>query len=234
MTGAERCRYAICGLSNRGVASFVRPLVGLRGDTSLGPGAIVEDYSDYGELVAIVDPDQDRVEQFNREILPAGESPVPWFAPDSFAEMVAETAPDAVIVASPDHTHVDYIVAALARGIDVITEKPMVTTAADARRVLAAERVSPASVRVTHNLRYPLRHQLIKRLIGDGAVGLPTHVTLEYHVDIRHGASYFLRWNRRRELSGGLSVHKSTHHLDLVSWWLDDVPERVFALGGRN
>ncbi|RIQ11455.1 Gfo/Idh/MocA family protein [Jiangella rhizosphaerae] len=228
-------RYAIAGLSNRGVASFVRPILGSLGgaDTALGYGENAEDYSDHADVVAVVDPDEARVTSFNETLLPPGHAPLAWYSPDDFDRMVDEARPDVVVVASPDHTHAAYTLAALRRDVDVIVEKPMVTTAADAAAVLAAEQASKATVRVTHNLRYTLRHRTIKRLILDGAIGRPTHVSLDYHVDIRHGASFFLRWNRRRELSGGLSVHKSTHHLDLVSWWLDDVPERVFALGGR-
>lgn len=223
-----RRRYVLCGLSRRGLTTYAGPMIGISGD---GTG---EDYSATAQLVAVVDPDRDRVRQFNERVLPAGHPPVAWYRPDEFAAMVEQTQPDAVIVASPDHTHADHIVAGLRHGLDVITEKPMVTTVADAQRVLTAERTSAGSVVVTHNLRYPLRHQQIKRLIRDGAVGTPTYVLLEYHVDIRHGASYFLRWNRRREFSGGLSVHKSTHHVDLVSWWLDDAPVRVYAVGGRH
>ena len=233
----SRRRYVVCGLSNRGLASFVLPLLGGAvhdaDNGSLGFGAEREDLSAHGDVVGIVDPDQRRVEQFNAELLPAGRPPVPWFDPGDTDRMFTELKPDAVIVTSPDHTHVDYILAALARDVDVITEKPMVTTADQAARVLSAEQESQGSVRVTHNLRYTPRHRRIKELIRAGAVGRPVHVLLEYHVDIRHGASYFLRWNRLRARSGGLSVHKSTHHLDLVSWWLDDAPERVFALGGR-
>lgn len=234
-TGARR-RYALCGLSNRGLASYAWPILGARGGeqaAALGFGANDEDYSDVAELVAIVDPDADRVADFNTRLLPPGHSPVPWFAPGDFDAMVAATAPEEVIVASPDHTHVDYILAGLRRGLDVITEKPMTSTAADAARVLAAERDSSARVRVGHNFRYPARHQQIKRLILEGAIGRPLSVTLDYHVDVRHGASYFLRWNRYRAQSGGLPLTKSTHHLDLAGWWLDAVPERVFALGGR-
>src|SRR5690606_16904014 len=42
------------------------------------------------------------------------------------------------------------------------------------------------------------------------------------------------RWNRNRNLSGGLSIHKSTHHFDLVNWWIDQIPEEVFSYGGLH
>ena len=50
-------------------------------------------------------------------------------------------------------------------------------------------------------------------------------------LDTRHGAEYFHRWHRMRGNSGSLLVHKATHHFDLVNWWIDDIPEEVFAHG---
>ena len=46
-----------------------------------------------------------------------------------------------------------------------------------------------------------------------------------------HGADYFRRWHRDKSISGGLLVHKSSHHFDLVNWWLADVPSVVYAAG---
>jgi hypothetical protein len=42
---------------------------------------------------------------------------------------------------------------------------------------------------------------------------------------------YFRRWHRQKANSGGLMVHKSGHHFDLVNWWLDATPETVAAMG---
>jgi len=229
-------RYAICGLSNRGLASFVLPLVGISGgrDSVLGYGSNTEDFSAHGTVVAIVDVDRKRVEDFIGRLLPEGYPPIAVYHPDDFEKMVDDTAPQRIIVASPDDSHETYILAALARGLDVIAEKPMVTTAAGAARVLAAEKKSAGSVQVTHNLRYTARHRQIKQLLLDGAIGRPLHISLNYFVNIRHGASYFLRWNRERSRSGGLSIHKSTHHLDLLNWWLSAEPKRIYAQGGRD
>lgn len=225
-------------MSNRGVASFVFPLMGIAPEAptaagTIGFGADHEDLSDHGTVVAIVDPDQARVAAFNADLVPAEHGPIPWYAPDAFDQMVTEARPDAVIVTSPDHTHGHYIVRALDLGLDVVTEKPMVATAAEAGQVLAAEARSRGTVRVTHNLRFTPRHIRVKEMVADGLIGRPLQVLLDYHVDRVHGASYFLRWNRTRAASGGLSIHKSTHHLDLVSWWLDQEPVRAYALGGR-
>lgn len=229
-------RYAICGLSNRGLASFVLPLIGTSGgrDSVLGYGSNTEDFSEHGTVVAIIDADRERAQEFVDRLLPDGYPQVGIYSPDEFGAMVEEAQPQRVIIASPDDSHETYILQALAHDLDVIAEKPMVTTAAAAARVLEAERASRGCVQVTHNLRYTARHRQIKQLLLDGAIGKPLHISLNWFVDTRHGASYFLRWNRERAKSGGLSIHKSTHHLDLLTWWLGSEPERIYAQGGRN
>jgi predicted dehydrogenase len=53
-------------------------------------------------------------------------------------------------------------------------------------------------------------------------------------LDTYHGSSYFQRWNRLREVSGGLSIHKACHHFDLIHWWIGHKAMEVFAYGGLN
>ncbi|MCB0068992.1 MAG: gfo/Idh/MocA family oxidoreductase, partial [Caldilineaceae bacterium] len=44
----------------------------------------------------------------------------------------------------------------------------------------------------------------------------------------------FRRWHREKQNSGGLLVHKATHHFDLVNWWIGSYPQSVFALGSLS
>ncbi|SFE34371.1 Oxidoreductase family, NAD-binding Rossmann fold [Paenibacillus algorifonticola] len=148
--------------------------------------------------------------------------------------MVAETKPDVIIVAGRDDTHAQYLIAALKHDLDAITEKPMVTTGEDSRRVIEAEKASKGSVIVTFNYRYAPIHTKIKEIVQEGKLGRITSIDLNWYLDTYHGSSYFKRWNRERKLSGGLSVHKSTHHFDLVNWWIDQRPVEVFAFGALN
>jgi len=230
-----RKRYAVCGLSNRAIATFIRPILGstTAEDGVLGYEANADDYSPVAELVALVDVDGPRMAAFCNE-LGSDPSEVACYHPDDFDQMIIDCRPDALIVASPDRTHVGYIRAGLEHGLDVITEKPMTATAAQAEDVRQAVAETGGRLRVTHNLRYTPRHRRLKQLIMDGAIGRVLQIGLAYHVDIRHGASYFVRWNRHRADSGGLPIHKSCHHLDLVDWLIDDLPERVSAQAGLD
>ena len=224
MPGSPR-RYALCGLSSRGLRLFAVPLLGPRGPNDAGV-----DLSAHGSLVGVLDVDAERLRRFAERV----DGDLPVFGAAEFDRMVDETRPDAVLVASPDHTHAEYITKALTHGLDVISEKPLASTAAQARAILDAERESSGSVLVTHNVRYAARSRLLKRLLLDGVVGRVTSIELVWNVDTLHGSSYFTRWNRVRAASGGLTVHKSCHHIDLINWLVDDQPEQVFSYGALN
>jgi predicted dehydrogenase len=66
----------------------------------------------------------------------------------------------------------------------------------------------------------------------DGLIGDVKSVHFEWLLDTYHGADYFRRWHRDKRNSGGLLVHKATHHFDLINFWLGSRPKTVYALGG--
>ncbi|WP_410674376.1 Gfo/Idh/MocA family oxidoreductase [Amycolatopsis sp. cmx-4-68] len=203
-------RYAIVGLGSR---------------AQLFAGALAG--SARAELAAFCDPNETRMRVHNGWL---GTS-VPGYRPADFAAMLAKERIDVVVVCSPDHTHADYVVAALAAGCDVVTEKPMTTDADGARRILAARRETGRSVRVAFNYRYNPVHRQVRELLAAGAIGEIGSVEFSWLLDTAHGADYFRRWHREKANSGGLLVHKSGHHFDLVNWWLGSRPETVFAFG---
>ncbi|GGD82610.1 4,5-dihydroxyphthalate dehydrogenase [Paenibacillus nasutitermitis] len=150
---------------------------------------------------------------------------------DDFDRMIQEARPDSVIVTTPDSLHDYYIIRSLEAGCDVISEKPMTTTADKCRAILEAERRTGKKVTVTFNCRFMPYVVRVKELLKEGAIGRIHSVALEWSLDKSHGADYFRRWHRQMSNSGGLLIHKSTHHFDMVNWWLEDEPESVFANG---
>ncbi|MBC9727251.1 Gfo/Idh/MocA family oxidoreductase [Streptomyces sp. TRM68367] len=189
--------------------------------------ALLGDWSDTGEIVALCDSNRTRMDFYNRRIAATGRGPVPCFGPDGFTAMLEGA--DAVVVTSVDASHAPYVCAALDAGVDVVVEKPLTTDAEGCAAIAAAAERSTARIIVTFNYRYSPRNTALRRLLADGAVGEVTSVHFEWVLDTIHGADYFRRWHRDRTRSGGLLVHKSTHHFDLVNWWLDASPELVFA-----
>jgi predicted dehydrogenase len=145
-----------------------------------------------------------------------------------------ETKPDHVIVTTIDATHDDYIVRAMSAGVDVITEKPMTTTPEKCQRILDAKAKTGRQLRVTFNYRYSPPRTQVKDILMSGEIGDVRSVDFHWMLNTQHGADYFRRWHSNKKNSGGLMVHKASHHFDLVNWWLGAVPVSVFATGKRE
>jgi predicted dehydrogenase len=116
----------------------------------------------------------------------------------------------------------------------VITEKPMTTDLPKLQAIFDAIDRTGRSLRVTFNYRYAPAYTRFRQLVLEGAVGRPLAVDFSWILNTSHGADYFRRWHREKENSGGLLVHKATHHFDLVNWWIDAYPTNVFALGALS
>lgn len=107
----------------------------------------------------------------------------------------------------------------------------MTVDAARCARILDTVRDTENSLTVAFNYRFNPVHEKVRALLAEGAIGEVLSVHFEWLLDVRHGADYFRRWHRDKDRSGGLMVHKSGHHFDLVNWWLADEPQEVFGYG---
>lgn len=146
-------------------------------------------------------------------------------------EMIEKVKPHTLVVCTRDDTHADIIIKALEDGMDVVTEKPMATTAEDCRRILDAEQRTGRRVDVAFNYRFAPTSRKIRELLASGRIGRVTSCDFHWYLDTSHGADYFRRWHAYKKHSGSLFVHKATHHFDLLNWWIDSDPARVFANG---
>jgi predicted dehydrogenase len=213
-TPLARKRYAIVGTGHRATGMWGKDLA--------------ERYKNEVDFVGLCDKNPLRVEA-GRKLIGVE---CPTFT--NFDEMLDKTKPELVMVTTVDSTHHIFIKRALEKGVNVITEKPMVTEAADCQSVLDAEKKHGRNIIVTFNYRYAPKHEKIKQLIAAGEIGKVTSVDFTWYLDTRHGADYFRRWHRLKSGGGSLWVHKATHHFDLINWWLDADPVEVTAYGALN
>jgi predicted dehydrogenase len=211
-------RYAVVGTGSR---------AGMYVDAMLG------EHADAAVPVAWCDPNEARMAVYDERVRPHGHAPR-HYHPDDLGRMLADEKVDVVVVTSPDHTHARVVTTALAAGVDVVCEKPLTTDADGLRAIRRAVAASSARLTVTFNYRYSPRNTALRQVIADGRIGDVLSVHFEWLLDTVHGADYFRRWHRDKRHSGGLAVHKATHHFDLVNWWIGGVPELVVALGGMR
>jgi predicted dehydrogenase len=217
--GAKRKRYA---------------LVGVGGRSGMYRDAILKTYAEHCEMVGYCDLNLGRLKLAQRKAKESANVEVPIFEAKDFDRMIRETKPEIVIVTTKDATHNQYIIRAMELGCDVITEKPMTTDEMKCRAILDAQRKTGKHCRVTFNYRYSPPRTQVKDLLMSGVIGDVLSVDFHWMLDTSHGADYFRRWHSNKANSGGLMVHKATHHFDLVNWWLSAVPVSVMATGKRE
>jgi predicted dehydrogenase len=235
--GASAGAYLASQLHARDGATGTNPLriaqvgTGARGsDWALD---IVHHYRDDATIVGLCDINLKRAHALQQML---GTNPPVY---SDFDRMVKETSPEAILITTVDAAHTAYIVSSLKLGLRVLCEKPVCIDEAQCREVLAAEKKYPGKLTITFNARHYPGAKKVKALLLEGAIG--DVVSADYHeyLDTVHGASYFRRWHRLKELSGTLSCTKSCHHFDQVNWWLGSAPRSVSAQGelrfyGRN
>ena len=204
-------RYAIVGTGDRATGMWGTPLV--------------QRYSDIIKFVGLCDINAKRAVAA-RELIGVD---CPTFT--NFDEMMDRAKPDLLMVTTVDAFHENYITKGLDRGVDVMTEKPMVINEAQCQSVLDSEKRANRKIAVTFNYRYAPKHQKIKEVLLSGEIGRVISVDFSWYLDVSHGADYFRRWHRLKAGGGSLWVHKATHHFDLINWWLDADPVEVTAYG---
>ena len=139
---------------------------------------------------------------------------------------------DALVIASPNHTHAAILTDVLHSDLPILVEKPLCTTSADCRMIRrhVAGRTAPVWVAMEYRYMPPVA-RLIEE-VRKGTAGRP------HMVAIREHRFPFLpkvgNWNRFSRNTGGTLVEKCCHFFDLMRLILSAEPSRIYASGGQD
>ncbi len=143
----------------------------------------------------------------------------------SLSAALGTAAIDAVAIATPDHLHHDVFVEALRAGKHALVEKPLATTAAEARSMAEAATASGRAAMVNYSQRYAADYAWIQRQIETGAIGSPRMVISVKFDAISVPTGMIASWASRTT-----PIHfMSSHDLDLTCWMLKANPVEVVA-----
>jgi myo-inositol 2-dehydrogenase/D-chiro-inositol 1-dehydrogenase len=147
-------------------------------------------------------------------------------------DLLAAGLCDALVIASPNHTHAAVLRDAMATELPILAEKPLVTNVADGLDLLQRAQGRQAITWVAQEYRYMPPVAEMIRLAHAGEIG-----TL-HQVGIReHREPFYPKvgdWNRFSANTGGTLVEKCCHYFNLMDFILKEKPLRVFASGGQR
>lgn len=152
----------------------------------------------------------------------------------SHQELLASGLVDALVIASPNDTHLGILKDIFASGtnLPVLVEKPVCTSAeqADELEVLAANYSAPVWVAMEYRYMPPVQ-EIIQAAHGGRLGNIHMLSIVEHRFPFLHKVD---AWNRFAERTGGTLVEKCCHFFDLMRLILQDEPVRVYASGGHD
>jgi myo-inositol 2-dehydrogenase / D-chiro-inositol 1-dehydrogenase len=140
---------------------------------------------------------------------------------------------DAVVIATPNFTHIEMMRDALATDLHILIEKPLVTNMQDGVELMAlAQQKKNGIVWVAQEYRYMPPVAEMIRMAHTGAVGRIHQVSIREHRE-----PFYPKvgdWNRFSANTGGTLVEKCCHYFNLMDLVLGEKPQRVFASGAQR
>jgi predicted dehydrogenase len=138
---------------------------------------------------------------------------------------------DAVVVSTPNFTHVPLALDILRAGKHLFLEKPCGITRDECHKLLEASDKTDRVLMIGHELRYSPFFLKMKSLVEAGEIGAPRMVwTREFRGPFQKKSQDWIQDERR---SGGMLVDKNCHHFDLMNWWVNSKPKRIAAFGNN-
>lgn len=191
-------------------------------------------------IVAVNRPDADGMEK----VVASFPGVKPYF---DAAEMLAKETLHGVVVASPHILHAEHAQLALSRGLPTLIEKPMATSAADARALLATANANRTQIILPYGWNFRPIVETAHQLVKDGWVGEVRHVVVQMAsalADLFGGEpmvetkDHLFRppvstWADPKK-SGGYGWGQLTHGLGALFRIVDLDPARVFAKTGLS
>lgn len=134
--------------------------------------------------------------------------------------IAAENGAEAVIIALPDALHKPAALAALAKGLHVLLEKPVGCSWKECEEIRAAREKSGTLVLTGYVLRYSPYYKELQKVLRSQVAGDITSIHHLVAIGYAKSSHAFCRGNWAREEDGtGTLVQKCSHDFDLIVWW---------------
>ncbi len=170
-------------------------------------------------VAGLADPDPDALARAKRLVNAPAFSTV-----DS---LLASSAVDAVVIASPTPLHAGHVLAACAAGKHVYLEKPVAHDAASLSAITRCIKDTTRTVAVGYNLRFHPACQRVRQRLNSGSIGTMRAIVSHFAEPAEPGN--MPAWKRDRAHGGGVLLDLGTHHIDLYRWFLQDELARITA-----
>lgn len=148
----------------------------------------------------------------------------------SYRDLLAAEKPTLVSIATESGIHAEIALACIDAGVNIIIEKPMAMSMADAEEIIRRSEQAGVKVSACHQNRFNVAVRQTRKALEEGRFG-----------QISHG-SVHVRWNRNRDYydqapwrgtwaqDGGCLMNQCIHGIDLLRWMMGDEVEEIYGV----
>ena len=148
---------------------------------------------------------------------------------DDYELMMDEVQPDLIDVIVPPADQFPILKAAIDRGIDIICQKPFMTSLEQAKLVVELAQRSNVNLSVHENFRFQPWHKKIKSMLEDGMIGDPYQVSVRMRPGDGQGSDAYLSRQPYFQKMKRFLIHETAiHFIDVFRYYFGEV-ESVFA-----
>ena len=150
-----------------------------------------------------------------------------------YQELLAAERPALVSIATESGIHAQIALACIDAGINVIIEKPMAMSMADAEEIVRRSQEKGVKVSACHQNRFNVAVQELRRALEAGRFGRISHGSI--HVRWNRGRGYYDQapWRGTWAQDGGCLMNQCIHGIDLLRWMMGDEITEVCGMTDR-
>ncbi len=150
-----------------------------------------------------------------------------------YRKMLENEKPDLVAIATESGKHAAIALDCINAGCNVIIEKPIALSIADADKIIKAGKEKGVVVSANHQNRFNKSIRYIRKALEEGRFGKLSHGAA--HIRWNRGKSYYEQapWRGTWSQDGGCLMNQCIHNIDLLRWMLGNDIEEVIAYTGQ-
>ncbi len=140
-----------------------------------------------------------------------------------YRQMLKENKPDFVAIATESGKHAAIALDCIKAGVNVLIEKPIALSVADAQAILDAAKAAGVTVGVCHQNRFNKAVQKLRQAFDEGRFGPIYNVSAVIRWNRDEGYYKQAPWRGTWEQDGGCLMNQCIHNIDLLRWFGGEV-----------
>lgn len=181
------------------------------------------------EIVAVCDVIPDRMQEVLSKHGLENEKSIARYT--DYKKMIAEHPELQLIsIATESGLHAEIALYCIDKGVNVIIEKPMAMSIADAEKIIGLSEKKGVKVSACHQNRFNIAVQQTRRALEEGRFGKISHGSV--HVRWNRNKDYYdqAKWRGTWKNDGGALMNQCIHGIDLLRWMMGDEIEEVYGV----